>query len=1131
FDIGDFDIGDFDIGDFDIGDFDIGDFDIGDFDIGDFDIGDFDIGDFDIGDFDIGGLNGSSIGSGDIKLGEVGLSNILTQGAKVVGFSANRGTKSETLVTRISTPGMRLFVVVLGANGARNINPYSLQIEASAPFIRTLTGSPLVSPQTPQTTLRLDSAPKTLFVTQWERLQALNPSANFTALLASLTNLAALDAVRGDIISLSSGLYDNWDINPSSIDAVNNVAFSVRAIIQDYLRAHPSIKYIVLVGNDDVVPYRRVPDETVISNERYYLLSSRLKPGTPLYSSVLASQDLTDDYYVDQQPTSAWGRELYLPDIPIGRLVETPQEIGAVADTFVSSGGILRPAKGFASGYTFFADGANQMADNLATKLSTSRLVNESWNADDLRNGILFNSPPPDISAPNAHYTHYAALSAAGFYNPLIAFKQKVLTTLDVVNSTAHSLVGRILFTMGCHAGLNVPDSSSVVADPALGINPALDFPQAMAQRQATWIASTGFGLGETDGLAGTELLLSIFAKELVKGDATVGDALLASKQTYLGSLNPITVYDEKSSIQTTLYGLPMYRVSISGPAPTPQTGSNTLTIKDGASTTSINYALQPTLSTTGTYYTANYNMTAGDAQATAGRPVQPRIVIPLGNNSNPVHSILLTSGTYTDTAGFDPVISRPTNEWERLDSPIAAEPRTLPQSFWPSALATVNNVGQLSEQRLVVIPGQFKPTGNDTAGNIIGTERLYSNITLELLRSTSSDGNPPVISSLDLRAVNDTTVAVTVSASDPSGIVRIIVSTIRNGTFIVTDQAVSGSGPFTLNVPFITGDTLLVQVVDGAGNIGSSSGKGANISVIRVDAGPDLGFEAGNPITLRATVSNFDNLTKPVSYVWDFGDGTYDSGQVNINPFSVVHTYTGTPRQAIATLKVTDAGGGVGVDDVRVTIKTIPLVTLASSPTTNSTIGQPVTFTAMVSADPSLLWPIWIPSPTGGMVTFSDNGVPFATVPVLGTGSGSATAEVTTSALSIGSHIITATYSGDVFFLSGGTGTSTLKVLYGWGGFQSPVPGSQYNIGRVIPVKFILTDFSGNATSNALADVSAQLNSGPVVKYGTATFGSGQYQFNLDTTLIGGARTDDWLTIIVSLDDGTSHSINIHLK
>ena len=54
-------------------------------------------------------------------------------------------------------------------------------------------------------------------------------------------------------------------------------------MIKDYLQlSHPSIKYVVLVGGDEVIPQRRVQDQTVLGNERAYADSSALKADSPL---------------------------------------------------------------------------------------------------------------------------------------------------------------------------------------------------------------------------------------------------------------------------------------------------------------------------------------------------------------------------------------------------------------------------------------------------------------------------------------------------------------------------------------------------------------------------------------------------------------------------------------------------------------------------------------------------------------------------------------------------------------------------------------------------------------------------------------------------------------------------------
>jgi hypothetical protein len=122
---------------------------------------------------------------------------------------------------------------------------------------------------------------------------------------------------------------------------------------------------------------------------------------------------------------------------------------------------------------------------------------------------------------------------------------------------------------------------------------------------------------------------------------------------------------------------------------------------------------------------------------------------------------------------------------------------------------------------------------------------------------------------------------------------------------------------------------------VDGAGNVTTLSGKGANIQGIEVDAGPDRLFSTSTETSLTATVVGFTNyLAKGLdfSYTWDFGDGKLLPGTLADNgvpepgvivdsngnaTFTVKHQYTAT-NDVTASVKVTDGNGGIGVDDVK---------------------------------------------------------------------------------------------------------------------------------------------------------------------------------------------------------------------
>src|SRR5207247_1275228 len=149
-------------------------------------------------------------------------------------------------------------------------------------------------------------------------------------------------------------------------------------------------------------------------------------------------------------------------------LEETTVENGAAADAFVASHGQLdysatQNARALVTGYDFFSDGAAATAANLGTKLNTTTLINDTWTAAQLRCLMLGGTgcSVPSVIAANAHWLHYALLSANGYNTN--NFK-------DIINSNetaaaggaVPALAGRIVVTMGCHGGFEVPDREAL---------------------------------------------------------------------------------------------------------------------------------------------------------------------------------------------------------------------------------------------------------------------------------------------------------------------------------------------------------------------------------------------------------------------------------------------------------------------------------------------------------------------------------------------------------------------------------------------------------------------------------------------------------------------------------------------
>ena len=118
------------------------------------------------------------------------------------------------------------------------------------------------------------------------------------------------------------------------------------------------------------------------------------------------------------------------------------------------------------------------------------------------------------------------------------------------------------MITIGCHSGTPVSDCLFTGGF-------AADWDQNYSARGAIgYVAQSGYGLGETAGVAYSEKLHALLAERL-DGSLTVGQALVFAKQEY-SSMPLKGGYDTKVIDGSGLYGLPMYRVGTGALTPPP---------------------------------------------------------------------------------------------------------------------------------------------------------------------------------------------------------------------------------------------------------------------------------------------------------------------------------------------------------------------------------------------------------------------------------------------------------------------------------------------------------------------------------------------------------------------------------
>jgi hypothetical protein len=708
--------------------------------------------------------------------------------------SQNRGDASEqaAMVLRATSSGY-VTIGVSGYNGSHSDQPYALRVEVIPPpplpkcqprvgYDDATQIGPLPAPSTlPQST-------QALFLVDRQRLAKLYGSGAASTIVAPAsaggavgTNLATLAAqVNGAVLSVDGdanvrAAYGNWDTaaGACSPDAANGVVRAINDVVASYRSALPNLRYIVLLGTDTAVPMYRQPDPTLLSPELdeapdLAFTTSGLTAANSLYAAVAQNQILTDGAYGAFTRVQALDHELPVPQVSISRMVETPADINGQINDFVDKNGTLSPSNSLTTGYDFLADGA--AATNAAlgstgrfsSPLATNSLISATWNKSQLDSNFFGLSSIPGIGALYGHYNHYAFKPAA----PDVAASLADVATTATEVPTSASFSTHVIFTVGCHGGLNVGDELAGTATPDAQYR---DWAQAYAQDKiAAYIANTGFGYGDTDTVAASEKLMMLFAQEMNKSSHVLGDNWLSALTDYDLGAGVISAYDEKVMLEATYYGLPFWHFGPGTVTPPPSgltPGSSGFTSFDVASAPvqTLTSSLTPK---TGDGSTKFWEGPAGTL-AVPYRPIQPLASLEVTNTNTaankPARDVFITSLTTHDEADPNPAKAFPVvNATKNEPIPNFAD------SFWPAGFATLVRAPLFSGERdsVSINAGQYRPDS--------GVERLVDKIGFDVTYSNSTDVTRPLISQAGAVRAADGTTTIFIKATDASGIARV---------------------------------------------------------------------------------------------------------------------------------------------------------------------------------------------------------------------------------------------------------------------------------------------------------------------------------------------------------------------
>jgi hypothetical protein len=865
----------------------------------------------------------ADIASGSIASGSIAAGSI----------SANRGGVKEVaqIVTRGETGAA--VIGVSGYNSAFSAENYVLRVKVISP--PALPPCPVVTGLGTATPGSLPSVPtandpnvKALFLVNRQRLVGLYGQTSTDALLNSNPSspLNAVAAqVGGKVLPVDGdptvrNAYSAWDQNQCSIDAANTVVRSINNLVATYRAKYPNLKYVVLLGTDQVEPMWRQQDLTSTSPELdeandLAFTTSGLTKGNALYAAAAQNAVLTDGAYGAFKQRTWLGHDIPLPEVSVSRLVETPDDILGQLNQFLDPqvNGHLDLQSALTTCDSFFADGAQAASTSLGTQLpglSQATLLTPAtqWTHQDLLDSFFQKTPVPDVGALWAHYSHWTAQPAK--LSPVPVFSD-FATTADVDPSHPN---GQLLFTVGCHSGLNVPDTIATVA--AADQKRLLDWAQGyMRSKTAVYVANTGFGYGETTTVDLSERLMDHFADNINSG-GSIGEQWVRALHQYYAEPSNYDVIDEKVMIEANMYGLPFYDITgtpqnvPTPPSPPAHGGENGI---DTAHLPEITANIQQnTLGDGRSLFTdlghpdgTKYTDTNG-VPLTAGtlsvfyRPIQPTVSRDVTVPTMVAHGAWIRSLTTHTFANV-----KPAKPFPLVHASEDAPAKDYPNIFFPAGLVTVNRdfVFGKEQDTAVVNLGKFFP--NETGDLTKGTEQVVDSVGIDIGYSNVLDSKPPQITQVGAVKTGPATFTAFMRVTDDgSGLNRVaILYNAGSPTWGLQPLTNAGGGLWTGTISAAVESIRLDgEAQDNAGNVGFSFNKAVNFQSVTDTGKPTITLDRPLPnalLTLNNQVSSSFSCSDPGGVASCLGRSDSGPNQPSGSPIATgslgPHTFTVT--------------------------------------------------------------------------------------------------------------------------------------------------------------------------------------------------------------------------------------------
>ena len=655
------------------------------------------------------------------------------QTRSLVAISASDGTGDEVVAANTWLNTGEYYVRVSGKNGAASLDqPFTLTVSTTG---NVCSG---VGPSSAATLPASGTIYKSIILLDSSRLPGYT-----STLRTQIDTFAARSDVNGAVVDLAgdvriTALNAQADGKPACVYAKNLVAESIRDLVLRYRTANGTLANVVLLGGDDVIPFFRSPDQASLAPESGFVppVSSNSASEASLRNNYVLSQDA----YGAGTQISLYSSTFPIPELAVGRLVETASEISGMLTAYTATNGVVTPGSSLVTGYDFLDDAATlaqslltggtgatpgtPAGDSLITPFNKAPSDPASWTAAQLKTKML--GTRHDVVFLAGHFSANSALAADYATS---------MTTADLVGS-ALDQSNVLVLSIGCHSGYNALDSAAVA-----GVTDPLDWAQALAQKKMTGVLGTGYQYGDTEFLEYSERIYTEIARRLRygTGPVSIGQALVAAKLDYLKETPDIRDLHEKALRQTTLYGLPMMRYDMPQGRGLSDPSAGTIGATTGFGSVPGSALRPPVGRADGDPSLDRKSKTLVDARrrlhahrevppGRCGRRLESRVSRPsrssrsgVGKPGFVLRGVGFLGGNYVDEQVV-PLSGAPATELKTAHTPFTSP------TFFPSKMWTPNYIDALTPggngTKLLVTPAQHKATnpGSETV-----TRRKFS--------------------------------------------------------------------------------------------------------------------------------------------------------------------------------------------------------------------------------------------------------------------------------------------------------------------------------------------------------------------------------------------------------------------